>query len=326
MKNKHFIRNKKGTDKLGIALAILGVVVILVFLFFLNDYYTTIKEKMEVQNCKNSIAAHSMLASGSDYEIFTDIKCPTRYITVSTNDFTKAKSQIAEDMTRCWYEWNEGKGPYFKGDGTFCHICSVYTFKPANQNINGFIKYLSSESPKFKLAGAVAGGIKGITYMDYFQGYKSPSERQLVSDPAYKPLSDKDDLINTTNKYATVFIYISGKDTIQEFLEGKKAGATTAGSVAVILGVAAVAKGTIALGGVIGALATGAAVNFWNPVGWIAGGAAVIAVASYAIYEIWNQDDPEWISLITFKPYNAAELNALGCEKSEVNQLSHSTP
>lgn len=317
-------KNKKGIEALSIGLAIIGVVVLLVVVYVLGKYYLSVKEKMEIQNCKNSIAAHSMIVSGSRYDIFPDIKCPTRYITVKTSDHTKAKEQIADDMYRCWYEWNEGKGPYFSEEGYFCHICSVYTFKPSGAKINGFIKYLSTEPIPLKYKGS---NLNWITYMDYFQGYETPNARKMIDNPPdYVPLSYKDDVIDTTNKYATVFIHVSGKDELQEFMEGKRMGASIAGTAAIALGTMAVGlKASLAVGAVVSALATGTAVNIWNPIGWIGAGVLAVAGAGYLIYSIWNTDEPGWISIITFKPYNAEELKTLGCESTEVIQLSHST-
>lgn len=330
--------NRKGVfDQ--VQLAIIAMAAILIFVIFLYKAYANISEKMATQDCKNSITAHSLVAKGSFSEIFTDIKCPTREITIKK--LNKANEIIAEDMHRCWYIWDQGKGQYFQGDGTFCHICSIYQFGDKGQEVEGLINYLYTQPIKTKYSSDTPG----ISYMDYFQGYKTPNSASLVENNQVQSAAEIDKL-NTSMRYATIFVYASGKTAIQKALEsGTRTTIGAAGIGGIIGGVAmtyggvnAVAMGatvglTASVGAEISAFLGGAAAttgaiavtNFWNPIGWTAiaiGGVALIA-GGIAVYTATQVNDPEWISYITFRPYNAEELKALGCEKMVVNQMSN---
>jgi len=311
-----FKKNRKGIID-NTMLAILAVVIILVFGLFVFKAYTNFRDKMSVQSCKNSIEAHTAVATLSAKEMFTDIKCPTSEITIKDNK--KAKEILAEDMHRCWYIWGQGQGEYFKGAGSFCQVCGIYQFGDKGQEIDGFMKYLETQPIQVKYSG----DIQGISYQDYLQGYSTPNSAAKVGNKM-QDFSDGD-FLNTSQKYATIFVYASGKDYIDKVLEGggrTALGATGLG--AVILGTAGGIYGVNALGATImTALTTVETVNFWNPVGWIAGGVTLVSAGVYAVYKATHPGEPEWISFVAFRPYDNETLNSLGCEKLYVNQMSN---
>jgi hypothetical protein len=278
--------NRKGVFS-HIQLAILALVAIIIFSLFLYKAYVNISEKMGVQSCKNSIAAHSLVATGSFSEIFTDIKCPTREITIKNPN--KAYEIIAEDMHRCWYIWDQGEGQYFKGDGNFCHICSVYQFGDKGQEVKGLINYLANNDVKVKYVGEVPG----IKYIDYFQGYSSPNADRKV-DADIQGLTDID-VIDTSQRYATIFVYASGKDAIDKMLEGGKRAtavtglalfgtAGTTGALAVgHVGMAAATASMVASAGTVAAgTATGTGLATTTITIFSATGEAVSTVATIA--------------------------------------------
>jgi len=311
--------NRKGfvTD---MQLAVIAVVTLIVLSVFAYKVYISYKEKLSIQSCKNSIQAHSLIAKGTFREIFTDIKCPTKEINIK--DLKKSREIIAEDMHRCWYIWGQGSGQYFKGDGNYCHVCSIYSFDDKGQQVKGLIQYLGTTPIKIKYPGDKTG----ITYQDYFQGYSTPNSAEKVNSNIQQ-LAEMD-RIDTTQKYATIFVYASGKDSINKMLEGGgRTTAVAAGGTAVALGVAAGYVGTTAGIGVVTSIATGAttiaAANFWNPVGWTIGGVVLVAGGAYILKEAFTPKDPEWISYIAFRPYNAKELDSLECDQMVVNQLSN---
>jgi hypothetical protein len=332
--------------------AILAMVALIIFSLFLYKAYTNISEKMSVQSCQNSIAAHSLVAKGSFSEIFTDIKCPTREITIKK--LSKTNEIIAEDMHRCWYIWGRGKGQYFQGDGNYCYICSVYQFGDKGQEVKGLTNYLANNDVKIKYAGEVPG----IRYIDYFQGYSTPNADYDIKSTIQVPVEI--DVINTSERYATIFVYASGKDAIDKMLEGGKrttavtgmalfgtvggAGAigaaglaakatttayfwtfTTAyGTYAAPLSVTAVEAATaIGAGTSITTVTTAGTVLGLTPVGWAIAGVAVVGVAGYGIYLLLDNPDPKWASYVAFRPYNADELKALSCDQVVVNQMSN---
>jgi hypothetical protein len=305
--------------------AVLAVAAILIFSIFLYNAYTALKDRMATNSCKSSIEAHSIVATGTASEMFTDIKCPTQEITIKK--LKTAKATIAEDMHRCWYIWGEGKGQYFKGDGTFCHICSVYQFGDKGQEVRGFMNYLETEPLKVKYPGE---SNTGISYQDYFNGYSTPNSAKMVNNNQIQSLAELD-VIDTSQKYATIFIYASGKDNIEKVLEGNRMAVGTAGGIMILAGTAAVGGSVAGISASLGAaleiaLAAGTA-TAWNPVGWvILGVTGVVAavVGGVMMYNaLFNNDNPEWVSFIAFRPYDEKSLDSLGCQKLEVNQMSN---
>jgi len=301
MKHKrNFRRNRKGFID-NTMLAILAVVTILVFSLFIYKAYTSFRDKMSVQSCKDSIEAHSAVAKLTARDIFTDIKCPTSEITIKDNN--KAKETLAEDMHRCWYIWGQGSGQYFEGAGTFCQVCGIYQFGDKGQKIDGFMEYLGTQSLEVKYPGDV----QGTKYADYFAGVSTPKSAEMVN-KGIDALS-KIDYIDTSQRYATIFVYASGKDYIQKALEG--GGRSTLGTV----GLFGVVGGTAAVGAGIFVVS--------NPVGWIVGGVAAAGVGVAAIWTAMHVVEPESVQFIVFRPYDNETLNNLGCEKLYVNQMSN---
>ena len=288
-------------------IAIIAIVAAVILTIFLHSVYVSWTEKLNVQSCKNSIEAHSLISTGSGHELFTDIKCPTEDITIKSKEEKNIKSIIAEDMHRCWYVWGQGKGQYFKGDGNFCAICSTYKFDDENQKVDGLINYLATTSIKVKYPGDKAG----ITYTQYLKGTQTENAQALTGRDIEELA--KYDSFDTSQQYATIFVYASGKDATQKALEG--GGRTTLGIVGlggVMTGGAGVSVGVMAV--FIGS----------NPVGWVIGGSAAIYLGVKMIEESFDVQQPETIQYVAFRPYNTEELNNLDCQKLEVNQMSNS--
>jgi hypothetical protein len=301
MMNKFLKKNNRKGFANTLQIAIIAIAVILVLGFFLFEAYDGLKERMSIQSCKASITAHSIVSTGSAREIFTDIKCPTNEITI--DDLKKTNEIIAEDMHRCWYIWNQGQGQYFKGDGTFCQICSIYQFGDKNKEVSGLINYLGTQPIKVKYTGDTYGMI----YADYFMGTKTAKAKEMINKD-FSDLSTTDKL-NTSLRYATVFVYASGKDSIQKALEG--GGRSTLGTVGMF--------GTIS-----GGLAIGIGIFIAsNPLGWIVGGVGLITGGAIAIMTSLHVEQPETLQQLVFRPYNVTELNALGCEYLPINQMSN---
>jgi hypothetical protein len=305
---KRNIHNKKGMFS-DIQMAILAVAAIIILVIFANKVYVGMKEKLMTSSCKDSIEAHRILASTTDGEFFSDIKCPTKEIRIKS--LKTAKETIAEDMHRCWYIWNKGDGRYFEGEGTFCHICSVYRFQEPERKVEGMAKYLATASIKVKYPG----DRPGISYMDYFQGFETPNSAKLVSQSSYNNI-ESSDYLNTSQRYATIFVYASGKTAITTMLEGggKSTLTATGGTLAIVGGLA---------GGLGIATAIGIA-NVWNPIGWFTLAGVGITAGGIALYTAFFGDsDPEWVSFIVLREYNQETLETLGCQYIDINQESN---
>jgi hypothetical protein len=299
-------KSKKGIDF--VVVVILSLITLIILGGLVYKYYKTSKEKLEVQNCKGSIEAHDFMSTTTVREIFTDIKCPTRSIVFGNSKDNEIKTAIAMDMQRCWYEWGKGEGEYFPGDGTFCHICSIYSFKDTNRQIPGFLKYLSTETIHLKYVGDTPG----MTYLQYFGlGKKDAEAVSNVQDPQLI----KGDYIDTSQKYATIFVYSSKKEDIQKILEGRRAATFASGGIAIEAGTAA------GIGGVLGAIALGS-----NPIGWAVTAGTFVTLGGVALYEALHVEPPKKASFIKFAPYTADEIEGIPCQRLEVNQLSHREP
>lgn len=299
-------QNKKGlvTD---MQLAIIAIVSLLVISIFAYNAYVKFRDNLSVQSCKNSIEAHSLIAKGSFSEIFTDIKCPTKEINIK--NLKIANEIIAEDMHRCWYIWNKGEGQYFKGEGNYCHVCSIYSFNDKGQKVYGLMQYLATKTIKVKYPGDKVG----VSYQNYFQVYATNDATEKITNTNIQQLAEIDQL-DTSQKYATIFVYASGKDAAQVALEGGVR--STVGTV----GLFGVVGGSLAVGtGITTAIFIGS-----NPIGWIVGGVAGVTLGTTALIESLTVKDPEWVSYIAFRPYNAEELKTLQCNQMVVNQMSNS--
>jgi len=139
------------------------------------------------------------------------------------------------------------------------------------------------------------------------------------------------DFIDTNNKYATIFIYISGKDAMKKFFEGRGWATATAGGVVFFTGSAAALYGTAAGGITVYSLITGATVTgtaaLGIPVaGWIVGGillAGAGALTIYVVIDAKTTASPQY-PFITFMPYSAENMKNIGCEHLDVLQMTNS--
>jgi len=304
-----------------IVAAILGIVTILLLTGFLYKYYTNMKELTAINNCKNSIEAHRFMLSTTVREVFTDIKCPTKYADLSPNNEKVLKNAIAEDRKNCWYMWGEGKSDLFEGDGLFCHICAIYNFKPPGKKVEGFAIYLANTT-MINIAGQK--NIARLSYQDYLQGVESPRSKELVKNYDLQQLL-KDDYIDTSRPYSVIFMYASGKEAEQKAMEGGvRTQMMTRGGIYLALGTAAVAYGVGATAtAAVGVIAGAAAINIWNPVGWVLAGGLAVYAGYYVIEKATTVKEPGWIAQVVFRPYDVQEIKDLGCQKIDVNQESH---
>ncbi len=286
-----------------ITMSILAMIIIVIVAVAVFKFFETTKEKMEIQDCRNSIGAHALLAKTSQREIFTDIKCQTRELTIDAKNHADAKEKIAEDMRRCWYEWQKGNAQLFKGEGIFCHVCSVYDFKQKDQKIEKFQTFLMTED--IKIRSVYPEDTQKMPYSQYFQGYSTRKTGEVEDRPNKTDFKDAA-IIDTSKKYATIFVYASGKEEMQEFMEG---GART---------------GMFVAG--VGTAGVGALLLFLGPPGWIADAVLLVGIGAIAVIQSMTFEQPEWMSFIQFMEYNATQIGDLGCQYLDVNQLSHQQP
>lgn len=294
-----------------IVVVMIGAITLVLLSVIIYQIYNAVKEKMEIQDCANSIKAHALLAKTTEREVFTDIKCQTREKTIDAENHETARKELAEDMRRCWYEWLKGQEQLFEGEGIFCHVCSIYTFKQKDQKIDGFATFLFKES--IEISSKYPEDTEKMSYIQYFQKYKTKDVENIDKFPKTGEFKDIT-TIDTSKKYATIFVYASGKKSMQEFMEGGyRTTALVGGGTVAGLGAMAAAKGAVVL------IAGG-------PPGWIIGGVIVLGIGGYAVYEALTPEDPQWMSVIQFMEYDDQKIRELGCQYLAVNQMSHQQP
>jgi len=295
---------------------ILGAMIMVLIIIMVDRFYTNAKEKLEIQSCRNSIGAHALLAKTSQREIFTDIKCQTRELQINAGNHESAKREIAEDMRRCWYEWQKGNAQLFQGEGIFCHVCSVYDFKQKDQKIDKFQTFLMKED--IMLSSKYPEDTERVSYIQYIGPFKTNQLEEIEKFPN-KIESIDNQIIDTSKKYTTIFVYISGKDETEEALEGGgRTGYATRGGFYLATGTLVAAAGAK---GILSATLTGAAVS--GPVGWIVGGVILAGLGIYILTDALTPEQPQWMAYVVFREYNPEEIKDMGCQYLAVNQLSH---
>lgn len=308
--------NRKGLSNV-LMYSILTLIVIALIAVLIFRWFELQKEKMEIQDCMNSIEVHKNLVTYSEREIFTDIKCPTRHPTIDAKNQQKAMKAIAEDMRRCWYEWRPTDDNFqmFKGEGIFCHVCSIYDFKQKGKTIQGFETFLMRENIELKSQFPLDK--VAVPYMAYFSPYQTRTIEEIEHVPEKTELQDIS-VINTSMKYSTMIVYISGKDKTEEYLEG---GSRTAygASGGILIG-----AGTLAakIGGAkfLAALFTTASLT--GPAGWIIGGIVAAGIGTYIIIDALTPEEPQVLSYIQFTQYTDDQIKNMGCQYMPADQQS----
>ncbi len=299
---------------------IIAIVGLLLLSIIIGSVYQKTRTKLEIQNCKNSISVHNSVNLATQGDFISTIKCPTRDITVSTKNQEKAREVIAEDMHRCWYEWNKGEGKYFSGEGVFCHICSVYTFSDS-EPIYGLATYLSTT----KIPTTFIGDDPRLSYTDYLATFRTPQSEDAFSHIPQNTRASLSavDVIDTSKQYSTVIIYSTDKTTYRKLFEDggdfSSVGTTSVQGV----GVVSTGTGVFALATGSSAALAGTAVLGLTPAGWIVIGAGALTIGGVALYESVLKDNaPQHVAMIKLRPYNSDDLRKMGCTQLPVSQVS----
>ena len=307
------IKNKRGISETVVLYMILTALTIVVIAIAVDHFYTELKDKLEVQDCRNSIIAHSTIASITKRDLFSDVKCPTRNIKIDLKAKEDPKRVIAEDMRRCYYEWLKGDGQFFKGDGIICHVCSVYEFKQKNEHMQGLLGFIANENIVID-RNTYPLDTRKMRYIEYFQPFYSLSGRDESGDRQIPP---EYDTLDTSKRYASIFVYISDKQWIDKFLEEKRGVAASTGFAFGLGGIAAVG---------VGAIKTGSTFLAIPGYGWVIGGTIIAAGGGIVLVTALSPNDPIYFSGIEFREYTTNTIAGLKCQRIETNQLSHSKP
>lgn len=300
--------NKKAIIMGKVVTAIILIVALVVFIVYLAKIGLSAVSIAENTECKASIVAHTAMLKITDENIAPDIYCPTQYYKIPTKDQEEIKEYIAESMKTCWGMWGRGELQLFKGDGYFCHMCSVMEFKHKDIQVTGLNDYLIS-TPISK----GGGNLGGITYADYLTGHSTNRASPEFIEQVKKNTAI--DTIDTSKDYATMFIFAKGEDSMQKFFEGidslyQKKKSTAGWST--YYGSAGGATAGIVTVAVIGATGGAAAV--------VIGAGALLGAAAGAIIDALKNKGVDWTAMVMFEEYDAETLKQIGCERSEAKQ------
>jgi len=251
--------------------------------------------------CKQSVYQNYLLSLAVN-TFGESVKCPTQYVKIDNSNERQAKADLAESMRDCWDQFGEGKIELFNGDGTFCAVCDQVTFTNKNKKITGFVDYLA----------ATRVPLSSNTYAEYLTSYQTKGAAEILDEARQNPEFQQNvgqDVIDPAvqDKYATVFIYVKGRDNIEQF--AKKAISVELAAI----GTEVITIGIIKAAGAGAAAAIGiATAPISVPVVIIAGGVVLVAGGVLAL-NYWGAPT-EWTSAIQFLPYDENMLTSLGCQ------------
>jgi len=290
--------NKKAVIWGKLLSAVILLVLLLVFVFFLIKVRIGAAKMVEDSQCKSSIISHIALkkVSGEGItSITTDIYCPTKYYTLPGKTAQDTNHQLAEAMKTCWGTWGKGELDLFKGEGSYCHICSVIDFKNKDKKFGGLKDYLINTkiSPDSEQ-----------TYMGYLAGFTSED----ASPDAVKRLQENqlDDTVDTSKSYAVIFAYAKGQGFMKSMLQG----------IGSISGLPGTAGGGLTAGLIVGVGTTALLGLGFAPAVFVTS-AAVVAGAALGFTV---NDDDNWVSQALLVEYNEANIKEIGCQASPIKQ------
>jgi hypothetical protein len=283
------------------ATTVIIVITLILLIVFVMKIVQSANSITEDSGCKNNILLHVASQKTTGGDVATDITCPTKYYTIKTNSEDEVKRALAESMKTCWGTWGKGELQLFSRDDFYCTVCSVTEFENKNMKINDLPQYLTTE--------------KGInseqTYAQYLKFYTTQNPDEDYLEQLSQPGSGIE--IDTSKKYAAVFVYAKGGDNIR-YLMAQLTPETTVGGAAAggALGVATAYVAGVGLTS-LGVLS--------GPPGWmtlaIAGG---IGMAGGAAYTFVAGNNPEYVSIPLLIEYNEDSLARIGCKEFAVQQ------
>lgn len=285
-----------------------SVILILITIFLIFNFQGKIKEAYAEatakQTCKTSVQGHAKLKFR--YADFSgEVKCPTVYLKINDKNEEIAKKKIADAMYGCWDQFGRGKLELFSDDSIYCTICYRITFDK-EVKISGISEYLANKP---------APGQK-ISYLQFLTTERTQNS-DFLKELESKKIVDTIDA-SKNNEYTIIFTHIKGKKYLEEYME--KAKYTAPG-----IGLIAIGFGVFKVGGVIGGgVSTIATPIVGVPVGAAisSGGALIMSIGA-----LWTYVAPlisgvpfEHISLISFIPYDAENMQKLNCKEIAVKQ------
>ncbi len=300
------------TRKGGMAITVVaGIVIVLVatvtFLYILGIFGSSAQAGVTKDICKKSVFANHLGEIKGMRFAELDINCPTVDVSIKKgSEDAEANKVLADSLFHCWDQFHQGKLGIFNEDGVYCAICHRITFEDGfekkNPEITGLFEHLASYN-------APSGG---MTYLSFLQGFQTENSEWLLS-----KLGDNDAILasdqyslDPRREYATIFVYVKGKDRMrialdfaQNSINSDGAGLFLFSGLVVLGGVATAASGGVLLPIIGGAMIAKGGALLWGS------GAYVGAQAT-----IETDMDYDHMAYVALREFDEEELNKLKCE------------
>ncbi|MEM4336440.1 MAG: hypothetical protein QXG86_00350 [Candidatus Woesearchaeota archaeon] len=284
--------NKKALSTKIIAGFLIVIVAAIFYLTFISKVKEANEREIHKRQCKNSVLLYSLTTiKGYELRPYT-IECPLLELTLTGNpeipkQAEKMKKEIAITMAEAWDVFGRGNIDLFQESGTYCAVYALIDFKEKNKEIKDFNRYLLENNVPFE----------NVDYVTYFT---NGIAKQISGEVG-------EGVIDTSKKYAVVFIYQKKLSTIDEvkifFSKLVTLGAEKNKLV-----------GAISMG-VISAAGTGIAVILAGGSFMLATGGAVVVGGLELLTSIFSGGNSDSIAMISFLPYeNEETLKELGCQ------------
>jgi hypothetical protein len=275
-----------------IFLVIMAVTLVIVLAIF-TPWKKATDYGAKKEMCRNSFLMHTLTtAIGTP----TDIECQTNFFTLSYDAGTdKGREMIKREIADLWLDacdvFDYGKHALSTKQSTFCAVYAVVDFEKKGKEVPGMYDYLLNTN---------APGT-GQKYVSSCAAYETDPGKIIAEFEKLKNVNPISDTIDTSKKYAVIFVYSNKNDIITNFKNYFGGGWKASG-----IGGAVVS--TVTAGLIIGTGGTFA----------LAIGATTGAVAAY---EIATGGKPsQGYSLFLIREYTDETMKELGCDEFPVVQ------
>lgn len=282
---------------------VLMVLCILIAGMFFIKWKAATNDVESTAPCATAIKAHSVaisLSKQASDAANLPIVCPTRIVSLNTQDEDKVKETLAKEMKYCWAEWGQGKNKLFTQDGVYCHICTIVRIDGVN-NVTGFTEYLDTHK---------AG--KDQSYTDYLSGAKTGS---YFNETDFPGIGTSTMAVNQT---AIIFYHANGKKAIDKLWNNVFGNVPVMARTGVVIGaVAGVAVGVFLAPETGGASAivvvkAAAIITAAATAGAGAGGVTGVVAAYKARVE------SDYMSIVVAKSLDESEIAGMACKYAPV--------
>jgi len=296
---KLHVKNKKALAMKSMIVIIIGLTVLISFLFFQKDLAHAYNEKEQKLICKHAVEIGAATKiKGSDFltTIFTspdskpsDIPCPVNYDDKVSGNAEEIKEKIALKMYDSWDMMHQGRLDMFSsntGEERYCILTDHIKFRDAPPKVEGFPEYLR-DKPIPRQGEETTDPKEKIKYAEFLQCHNTRFNSTSV------PVINKDFTIDTEQDYGIMFLY-SKEGYMQKIWAAQKG-----------IGIGAGVSGA----GIIIMLAL-------TP--WTMGTTTAVAIIPIIIggstgYIIGSEKSADWQACIMLFPYNEKTLKGLNC-------------